>query len=89
VRLFLPDFADPADPAYQIKTHFAYLVEYEKGYMAYLLFFKNYINSHQEALAEYQQLKMDFAKTIGIKEHTNHKEALVMIIAELGNGNIL
>ena len=67
------------DDTYEIKTHYIHMVEYNKDLWRSLIFFRDYLNTHQAAREEYQQLKMQFTKQnkSGIDDYTNYKERFV------------
>ena len=77
------------DDTYKIKTHFIHLVEYNKDLWNNLIFFRDYLNTHEDVRKEYLDIKQDFLKhsSTGIKEYTNSKEAFVREIYEKRDSN--
>lgn len=67
------------DETYQVKTHFIHLVEYQQEIWNNLIFFRDYLNSNEEARKEYLDIKMSYLKNnfSGIKEYTDFKEDFV------------
>lgn len=67
------------DETYQVKTHFIHLVEYQQEIWSNLIFFRDYLNSNEEARKEYLDIKTSYLKNTssGIKEYTNFKEDFV------------
>ncbi|WP_053368051.1 GrpB family protein [Bacillus sp. FJAT-27245] len=78
-------FAKFRDSSYQIKTHFIHLVDFHGVLWNNLIFFRDYLNSNEEAKREYEKLKLEYTKQTsqGINEYTDHKEAFVKKIFEL------
>ncbi|MCP1287697.1 GrpB family protein [Mammaliicoccus sciuri] len=70
------------DETYQVKTHFIHLVEYQQEIWNNLIFFRDYLNSNEEARKEYLDIKTSYLKnnSSGIKEYTDYKEDFVMNI---------
>lgn len=70
------------DDTYQEKTHFFHLVDYGKELWNNLIFFRDYLNFHEETRKEYEQIKLSFFKEHigGIEEYTNYKEKFVLEI---------
>ena len=68
-----------SDDTYEIKTHFLHLVEYIGELWNNLIFFRDYLNTHEDARKEYLDIKQDFLQqsSSGIKEYTDSKEAFV------------
>ncbi|MGE6488561.1 GrpB family protein [Paenisporosarcina sp. NPDC076898] len=82
-------FAKFTDDTSEEKTHFIHLVEYEKELWKNLIFFRDYLNSHETIRKEYEQLKLDYVKKSdkGILAYTDHKEEFVKgIYAKRLNG---
>ncbi|MCJ1778262.1 GrpB family protein [Mammaliicoccus sciuri] len=67
------------DETYQVKTHFIHLVEYQQEIWNNLIFFRDYLNSNEEARKEYLDIKTSYLKNTssGIKEYTDFKEDFV------------
>lgn len=70
------------DETYQVKTHFIHLVEYQQEIWNTLIFFRDYLNSNEEARKEYLDIKTSYLKNTssGIKEYTDFKEDFVKFI---------
>lgn len=70
------------DNTFKEKTHFIHIVEYEKELWHNLLFFRDYLNSHEEARKQYVEIKLAYLKnsSTGINEYTNFKEDFVQEI---------
>lgn len=68
-----------SDDTYKIKTHFLHLVEYDGEFWKNLIFFRDYLNTHDDVRKEYLDIKQDFLKhsSTGIKEYTDSKETFV------------
>lgn len=68
-----------SDDTYQMKTHFLHLVEFNGELWNNLIFFRDYLNIHEDARKEYLDIKQNFLKhsCTGIKEYTDSKEAFV------------
>lgn len=81
-------FAKFTDSSYQVKTHFIHLVNFNGELWNNLIFFRDYLNSNENAKREYEKLKLDFTRqsTQGVNEYTEHKEAFVKKIFELRKG---
>lgn len=67
------------DETYHEKTHFVHLVEYQSKLWKDLIFFRDYLNRHEEARAEYASIKQTFVNyaSSGIEAYTDYKEAFV------------
>jgi GrpB-like predicted nucleotidyltransferase (UPF0157 family) len=78
-------FARFKDETYMVKTHFIHLVEYQKELWKNLVFFRDYLNSNENARFEYLKVKMDYIEksSTGVNEYTDHKEAFVRRIFNL------
>lgn len=67
------------DDTYKEKTHFIHLVEYQKELWNDLIFFRDHLNSNEDARTQYLAIKVayleDSAK--GINEYTDFKEEFV------------
>lgn len=70
------------DDTYQEKNHFIHLVDYDKELWNNLIFFRDYLNFHEEIQKEYEKIKLSFFKEHigGIEEYTNYKEKFVLEI---------
>lgn len=75
-------FAKFTDHTYEVKTHYIHLVQKEGELWNNLIFFRDYLNLHQDAREDYQQIKLSFVQTRdrGIEEYTNLKEKFVKSI---------
>ncbi|MEO4052183.1 GrpB family protein [Solibacillus sp. CAU 1738] len=75
-------FAKFKDETFEIKTHFIHVVNFKDDLWENLLFFRNYLNEHEDAKLEYIQLKEAYLETraTGINDYTNFKEDFVMRI---------
>lgn len=67
------------DDTFAVKTHFIHLVEYEQALWKNLLFFRDYVNTHEEAMRQYLKVKEAYTmnSSSGINEYTQYKEAFV------------
>ncbi len=65
-----------SDEAFQVKTHFIHIVQYEVEKWQQLLFFRDFLRSNEEAKKQYEQLKESFFQTnlSGINSYTKYKE---------------
>lgn len=77
-------FAKFTDDSYKTKTHFIHLVEYGKDRWQDMLFFRDYLNAHEEARKQYEEIKLDYVKnsSAGINEYTENKVEFVNSIFE-------
>lgn len=68
-----------SDDTYKIKTHFLHLVEYDGELWNNLIFFRDYLNTHEDVRKGYLDIKQNFLKhsSTGIKEYTDSKEVFV------------
>jgi len=75
-------FAKFTDHTYEVKTHYIHLVQQEGELWNNLIFFRDYLNLHQDAREEYKQIKLAFVRTKdnGIEEYTSLKEDFVKSI---------
>lgn len=78
-------FARFTDETYLVKTHFIHLVEYKEEMWNNLVFFRDYLNSNEDARLEYLKVKKDYLikSSTGVNEYTDHKEAFVKRIFNL------
>ncbi|MBT2682816.1 GrpB family protein [Bacillus sp. ISL-37] len=78
-------FARFTDETYLTKTHFIHLVEYKEELWNNLVFFRDYLNSNEDARLEYLKVKKDYIvkSSTGVNEYTDHKEAFVKRILNL------
>lgn len=78
-------FARFTDETYLVKTHFIHLVEYKEELWNNLVFFRDYLNSNEDARLEYLKFKKDYLvkSSTGINEYTDHKEAFVKRVFNL------
>jgi len=67
------------DDTYKVKTHFIHLVEFEKEIWDNLIFFRDYLNSSEDARKQYIDIKREYVKksSTGINEYTHYKENFV------------
>ena len=70
------------DDAYEEKTHFIHLVEYQKELWNNLIFFRDYLNSNEIARKQYIEIKIEYLRksSTGINEYTDFKEQFVKSI---------
>lgn len=67
------------DNTFKVKTHFIHLVEYEQSLWKNLIFFKEYVNAHEEVKEQYLKIKEAYVEksSSGINDYTEFKEAFV------------
>jgi GrpB-like predicted nucleotidyltransferase (UPF0157 family) len=67
------------DKTYEEKTHYIHLVEFQNELWDNLIFFRDYLNSNEEARKEYLEIKLEYLKksTTGVNEYTDYKEEFV------------
>lgn len=72
-------FARFTDETYEVKTHFIHMVDFDKELWRDQLFFRNYLNSNEEAREEYRNIKTNSANqaNIDINTYTDLKEPFV------------
>src|SRR5699024_3438349 len=72
------------DNTYQEKTHFVHLVVYKGDLWKDLIFFRDYLNGHEEARKAYSLIKESFVKNAssGINAYTDYKESFVKNIID-------
>ncbi|MFJ8262586.1 GrpB family protein [Rummeliibacillus sp. NPDC094406] len=72
-------FAKFTDDTYEVKTHFIHLVEYNGELWNNLIFFRDYLNEHEDVSKEYLNIKLAYInkKSIGINAYTDFKEKFV------------
>lgn len=72
-------FAKFAEKTNEKKTHVMHLVEYKGEKWIDLLFFKGYVQAHEEVKKEYEQLKKQAEKefSVDIEAYTDAKERFV------------
>ncbi|HLQ71409.1 MAG TPA: GrpB family protein [Bacillota bacterium] len=72
------------DNTYQEKTHFVHLVVYKGDLWKDLIFFRDYLNRHEEARKAYSLIKESFVKNAssGINTYTDYKESFVKSIID-------
>ncbi|GGD20170.1 GrpB family protein [Pontibacillus salipaludis] len=77
-------FARFTDESYKVKTHYVHLMEYKSELWNNLLFFRDYLNEHEDEKRAYENLKFDFINgdEEGIVAYTDHKEAFVKRITD-------
>ena len=70
------------DDTYEVKTHFIHMVDFDKELWKNQLFFRDYLNSNDEAREEYRKIKLTSAKQkdININSYTDLKEPFVKSI---------
>ncbi|MCM3758364.1 GrpB family protein [Sporosarcina aquimarina] len=68
-----------ADDTYKEKTHFIHLVVYQKELWNNLLFFRDHLNSNEDARKQYLEIKLNYLKSssTGVNEYTDFKEVFV------------
>lgn len=68
-----------------VKTHFIHLVKYKEELWNNLVFFRDYLNSNEDARLEYLKVKKDYLEksSTGVNEYTDHKAAFVKRIFNL------
>lgn len=73
-----------ADDTYKVKTHFIHLVEYGEEIWNNLIFFRDHLNSNEDAKKQYLEIKLEYLKTssTGVNEYTDFKEKFVKEIFE-------
>jgi GrpB-like predicted nucleotidyltransferase (UPF0157 family) len=76
-------FARFTDETYMVKTHFIHLVEYQKELWKNLVFFRDYLNSNEDARLEYLKVKKEYLEKTskGMIEYTEYKEKFVKRIS--------
>ncbi|KIL43265.1 GrpB family protein [Jeotgalibacillus campisalis] len=67
------------DKTYEEKTHFIHLVDFQQELWNNLIFFRDYLNSNEQARKEYAEIKCAYLenRSTGINEYTEYKEAFV------------
>ena len=70
------------DASFETKTHFMHLVEIHQEKWRQMLFFRDYLNAHEETKREYESIKQSFFNTDlqGIQAYTDYKEQFVQSI---------
>ena len=70
--------------SFEMKTHFIHIVEYGNEKWQQMLFFRDYLNAHEDAKQQYQALKSNFFSTdlAGINAYTKYKEQFIQSIFE-------
>ncbi|MFT9599139.1 GrpB family protein [Mesobacillus sp.] len=78
-------FARFTDETYMVKTQFIHLVKYKEELWNNLVFFRDYLNSNEDARLEYLKVKKDYLEksSTGVNEYTDHKAAFVKRIFNL------
>ncbi|MBT2636904.1 GrpB family protein [Bacillus sp. ISL-39] len=78
-------FSRFTDETFLVKTHFIHLVEYRKELWKNLIFFRDHLNSYEDAKLEYLKVKKAYLEksSTGINEYTAHKEDFVKKIFSL------
>ena len=73
-----------ADETYSIKTHFIHIAEFQSELWKNLIFFRDHLNSNEDARKQYLEVKREYLKasSTGIKEYTNFKEDFVKQIIQ-------
>lgn len=76
------------DHSFEMKTHFIHIVEYGNEKWQQMLFFRDYLNAHEDAKQQYQALKSNFFSTdlAGINAYTKYKEQFIQSIFEKMQG---
>lgn len=72
-------FAKFTDKTFEIRTHYIHLTDLNSDLWHNLIFFRDYLNSHEVARKEYERIKLNFVSSNrdGIEEYTNIKESFV------------
>ncbi len=72
------------DETYMEKTHFVHLVNYKDEIWNHLIFFRDYLNTHESARKDYLEIKEKYLSmsSRGINEYTDYKESFVHEILE-------
>lgn len=67
------------DDSYNKKTHIIHVVEYQKELWNNLIFFRDYLNSNEDARIRYLEIKREYVKasSTGVNEYTDFKEVFV------------
>ncbi|WP_432355596.1 GrpB family protein [Sporosarcina sp. A2] len=67
------------DDTYKEKTHFIHLVEYQNELWNNLIFFRDHLNSNEDASKQYLEIKLEYLKasSTGVSEYTDFKEVFV------------
>ncbi|WP_438314855.1 GrpB family protein [Sporosarcina sp. FA9] len=75
------------DDTYNEKTHFIHIVEYQKELWNNLIFFRDYLNSNEDARKQYLEIKLEYLKrsSTGVNEYTDFKEEFVKEIVSKRN----
>ena len=70
------------DASFETKTHFIHIVEIHQEKWRQMLFFRDYLNAHEETKREYESIKHSFFNTDlqGIQAYTDYKEQFVQSI---------
>ena len=68
--------------SFETKTHFMHIVEIHQEKWRQMLFFRDYLNAHEETKREYESIKHSFFKSDlqGIQAYTDYKEQFVQSI---------
>jgi len=76
------------DQSFEMKTHFIHIVEYGNEKWQQMLFFRDYLNAHEDAKQQYQALKSNFFSTdlAGINAYTKYKEQFIQSIFDKMEG---
>lgn len=77
------------DEAYETKTHYIHIVEFNGTKWRQLLFFRDYLNENEDVRTQYESLKRSFFNTNlnGVLDYTNYKEQFVYSIFAKMEGN--
>lgn len=75
------------DETYQEKTHFIHLVEYQKELWNNLIFFRDHLNSNEDAKKKYLNIKLEYLNkfSTGVNEYTDFKREFVNEIVKKRN----
>ena len=70
------------DASFKTKTHFMHIVKIHQEKWRQMLFFRHYLNAHEQTKREYESIKHSFFKTDlqGIQAYTDYKEQFVQSI---------
>lgn len=73
-------FAKFKDETFDVKTHFVHAVVFKEELWENLIFFRDYLNKHNNIKMEYANIKEDYLRqnnSTGINEYTDFKEEFV------------
>lgn len=75
------------DSTFKVKTHFIHLVNFKEKLWNDFIFFRDYLNTHELARAEYLRVKKEYLSRNdkSIYDYTDYKESFVKEILERNN----